>query len=155
MTMTYPASADAHVKATSPTKNYGTLATVRLRAGTASSPEEYRTLVRFTVPDVMGTVTTAKLRLFVTDASKVGGSVFTTSGGWTETGVTWTNAPPPSGPALATTGAAAKGAWVEYDVTSAVQAGARNFILTTGSTDSLIASSREGANPPQLVITHS
>ena len=71
----------------------------------------------------MGSVTSAKLRLFVTDASKSGGSVFATGSGWTETGTTWNNAPGPVGSALATAGAAPAGQWVEYNVTSAVQAG--------------------------------
>ena len=43
---------------------------------------------------------------------------------------------------------------VEDDVTSAVQAGTFTFVLTTTSSDSLIVSSREGAQDPQLVITH-
>jgi hypothetical protein len=153
MTMTYAASADTQVKSTSPTKNYGTLDTLRLRAGTAEQPETYRSLVRFVVPP-MGSVTSAKLRLFVTDASKSGGSVFATASSWTETGTTWNNAPGPVGSALATAGASPAGQWVEYNVTSAVQAGTFNFVLTTTSSDSLIVSSREGAQDPQLVITH-
>ena len=152
MTMTFVATADAQVKSTSPTKNYGTLDVLRLRAGTASSPEEYRTLVRF-APTAMGTVTSAKLRLYVTDASKAGGSVFPTSSGWVEQAVTWATAPSATGPALATVGTAAKG-WITYDVTTAVQAGTLDFLMLSPSTDSLITSSREGANPPELVITH-
>ncbi|WP_426574008.1 carboxypeptidase regulatory-like domain-containing protein [Aquihabitans sp. McL0605] len=153
MTMTYVATADALVKSTSPTKNYGTMATLRLRAGTASQPDEYRSLLHFNVTDTMGTVSSAKLRLFVTDASKVGGSVSATAAGWLETGVTYNNAPGTLGPVLATLGTAPAG-WVEYDVTAAVQAGRFDFLLTTTSSDSLITSSREGTQPPQLVISH-
>jgi hypothetical protein len=152
MTMTYVATADAQVKSTSPTKNYGTLATLRLRAGTASSAEEYRTLLRFAAP-AMGTVTSAKLRVFVTDASKSGGSAFPTSAGWAERTVTFASAPAATGPALDTVGTAAKG-WITYDVTAAVRAGTLDFLLTTASTDSLITSSREGTQPPELLITH-
>ncbi len=153
MTMTYVPIADAQVKSTSPGQNYGTLTTLRLRAGTVSSPDEYRSYLRFSVPDVMGPVTVAKLRLFVSDGSTSGGAVFSTAGGWTEAGITSANAPGAVGSAVSVLGAAPAGVWVDYDVTAAVQSGTFNFLLTTSSSDSLIVSSREGAQPPQLVIT--
>jgi len=148
--------ADAQTKSTSATTNYGTDTTVRLRQGTAASPGDYRSYLRFTVSGLAPTVTSAKLRLFVTDPSAVGGSVFRTTGAWTETGVTWASQPTLTGSALATAGATSTGAWVEIDVTPAVTGnGTVELGLSTTSTDSAIYSSREGANPPQLVVTSS
>ncbi|CAN5715986.1 hypothetical protein BH10ACT1_BH10ACT1_05690 [soil metagenome] len=153
MTMTFTPSADTQSKSTSPTKNYGKDATVRLRAGNPSSPGDYRTYLRFAVPP-MGTVSSAKLRLYVTDTSKVGGAAYATTSSWTETGLNWNNAPSATGPSLSTLASATTKGWVEYDVTSAVRNGTYDFLLTTTSTDSLIFSSREGTQPPQLVVTH-
>ena len=79
-TTTFVAVADANLKSTSPTKNYGTLSTLQVRA---PSPE-YRIFLRFTVAGLTGPATAAKLRLFVTDASPNGGQVFAVAGSWTE-----------------------------------------------------------------------
>ena len=156
--MTYAPAADANVKSTSPTKNYGTATTLRLRNGAADSSDTYKSYLRFKVDDIMGTVTSAKLRLYVTDGSKAGGSVFPTSAGWTETGITYANAPAdPTGPPLATLPSAAINSWVEYDVTKAVTTeGDYAFMLNNTLADSLTFSSREGpaAQAPQLVVTH-
>ena len=147
-TVTVTTDADARVS-TNP-GNYGTETTLRLRAG---SPE-FRSYVRFQVSGVSGSVSSARLRLFVTEASDDAGTVFGVTGAWTETGITWNNAPPIAGSALATGGAATNGSWEEYDVTSAVVGnGTYSFVLTSSSSDTVAFSSREGANPPQLVVT--
>src|SRR5262249_33046048 len=70
---TFPAVADAQVKFASPTKNYGT--TVDLRARVAN-PDEYRSYLKFTVTGVSGAVLTAKVWLYVTDPSPVGGDLY-------------------------------------------------------------------------------
>jgi hypothetical protein len=46
------------------------------------------------------------------------------------------------------------GTWIEADVTAAVTGnGSYSFGGSSSSTSSMRVSSREGANPPQLVIT--
>ena len=58
-----------------------------------------------------------------------------------------------AGSSLASAGATATGSWVEYDVTPAVTGnGPVSFAITTTSSNSQYATSREGANKPQLVI---
>jgi PKD repeat protein len=142
--------ADAHVKSTSPTTNYGKLTTIRLLAGTTI----YRTYLKFDVSGLAGPVASAKLRLYVTDASPVAGRVYSAGSGWTETGIKWNNAPAIAGSPLTSVAAAAVGTWVEFDVSGAITAnGLYTFALTTTSTNSVIYSSREGAQPPALVIT--
>ena len=145
-------SADANVKSASPTKNYGADATLRVRTGTASSPGDYRTLLRFTVPG--GTVSSAKLRLFVTDASPDGGRVYAVADTWAESSVTWNTAPAIGPTAVATIGATpAVGSWAEVDLSSLVTGpGTYSLELVSSSTNSAIYSSREGSNAPELVI---
>ena len=149
---TFQAVADAMVKSTSPTNNYGGATTLRVK----NDDTVWRTFARFDVGGLAGTVTRATLRLWVTDGSKDGGSVFPVASTWTETGVTWQNAPALSGTPLAVAGAVADGTWVEYDVTSAVAGdGVRAFGLLSKITSSTYFSSREGAHPPELVVTTS
>ena len=150
--------ADAYVKSSSATSNYGTDSGLRLRNGDAPL---YNSYLQFNVTGLSNAVQSAKLRLFVTDASKVGGAVYAVSnnfntGGtpWTENGLTWNNAPAISGNPLSTLGTVANNTWIEFDVTAAVIGnGTYSFSLVTTSTDSAIYSAREGANPPQLVLT--
>jgi PKD repeat protein len=144
--------ADAHVKSTSATKNYGAETFLRLRNGGTSS-DTYRSYLKFDVSGLSGPPTSAKLRMFVTDDSPDGGSVFGVGNAWTETGITWANAPAIAGSSLASAGATTNGTWVDFDVTSAVTGnGVASFALTTTSSNSSYYSSREGANRPQLVL---
>ena len=97
------------------------------------------------------------MRLFVTDASAVSGTLFrTATTTWTETGTTYNNRPATTGSALGASRNAPLGQWVEFDVTSTVTGGRASigFTLTNGSTDAVGFSSSEGANPPQLVISY-
>ena len=140
--------ADAEIRSNKPTKNFGTLPTLAVRNGAL------RSYLRFNVPTLSGTVTAAKLRLFVADASTAGGSVFTVGNNWTETGITWNNAPPISGNPLGTAGAVAMGTWVEFDVTSAITSGTPvSFAVSGGNANAVEYSSRSGTQAPQLVIT--
>jgi len=140
--------ADAEIRSNQPTKNFGALPTLAIRNGAQ------RSYLRFNVPTLNGTVTGARLRLFVTNASTAGGSVFIVGNGWTETGITWNNAPPISGNSLGTAGAATIGTWVEFNVTSAVASGNPvSFAVSGGSTNAVEYSSRSGTQAPQLVVT--
>jgi PKD repeat protein len=151
-TQTLTPVADAHVKSSSPSTNYGKLDTLRLRNGGTTS-DTYRSYLKFDVSGLSAAASSAKLRLFVTDPSPDGGSVYKVGDGWTETGITWANAPVISGSSLRSAGATTTGSWVEYDVTSAVAGnGPVSFAITTTSSNSQYATSREGANKPQLVI---
>jgi PKD repeat protein len=146
---TFTPVADARTALGSPTSNYGTSSELRVRAGSSA----YRSYLRFNTTALGNlAVLRATLRLFVTDDSSSGGSVYEIPAGWTETGITWENAPALPATPLATAGAAVLGAWVELDVTAAVRAGNVAFALASASTSSVYYSSREGSQPPQLVI---
>jgi hypothetical protein len=148
-------TADSKVKSTSPTRNYGGEATLRLRGG---SPE-WRTYLKFDLWGLTAGVSTAILRLYVTDEgstggdSNDGGSIFWVANDWTETGIHWNNAPFISGSPLDSVGSITTGTWVEYDVSSAVSGdGTISFGMTSGSTDSALFTSKEGSHPPELVV---
>jgi len=142
--------ADARVHSGNPDSNYGSDSVLRIRLGDPS----YRTFVRFSVSGIGSkAVLSAKLRLFATETSSSGGSLYEVASGWSETGITWSTAPPLDGAPLASAEAIAAGQWVEYDVSSAVRGdGGVAFGLASASSHSGYFSSREGANPPQLVV---
>jgi Bacterial Ig domain/IPT/TIG domain/FlgD Ig-like domain len=151
---------DAQVKSSNPTTNYGSDNSIRLRAGNPA----YNSYLKFQVPPLAGQVQSAMLRLYVTDDSPDGGSVYlvsnnylNTSTPWDEDNLTWNNAPaiiPPSGTLLGAIGFANANTWVEFDVTSTITGnGTYSFGLISGSTNSVIYSSKEGTNPPELVVT--
>ena len=144
--------ADAKIKSSSATRNYGSETTLRNRSG---SPE-WRTLLKFDVQGLSGTVTEAKVRLFVNDGSNAAGSISAVSTGWTEHSVTWSDAPSPSGLPLDSVGAVDVGVWVEWDVTAAIIGnGSVAFALVSDSTNSILFDSRENpsGNVPHLVVT--
>jgi hypothetical protein len=153
--LTFVPAADAQILSSQPTTNYGTRTGLTVRAGGTTS-YSYRSYLKFNVTGLSAPPARAVLRVFVTDPSGNGGTAYATSSSWTETGITWSNAPAASGGALDQAGATATGTWVQLDVSAAVSGnGTLSFLLSDGSGDSAIYSSREGSNPPQLVITPS
>jgi PKD repeat protein len=147
---TVPLDADAYFNTDSPTKNYATATVLKLHSPTTA---EYRPIVKFTLTGLAGAPQSVKLRLFVTDASVDCGSWYKVDNGWTETGVNWNNKPVVSGSPVATVGTGDVGTWIEVDVTSAITGnGTYSFEATSGSTNTAAFSSREGTNPPQVVI---
>ncbi len=147
---TFQPLADARVHEASPDSNAGTDTLLRLRFDEGSSYESY---LRFKLTDLSGPVISAKLRLFCTGGSDVGGQVFFTTSNWRETSITWNNKPAATSEEIASLGPVSTDTWVEFDVTSAVVGpGLGSFILRSTSSDSAYYSSREGSNPPELVV---
>jgi hypothetical protein len=105
-------------------------------------------------------VQSARLRLYVTNASDDGGSVYVVSNNyagsaieWTENGLTWENAPAIGGTALSAVGAASVDNWIELEVTPAISGnGIYSFGLKNASADVVNYSSKEGIHAPELVI---
>ena len=149
-TQSFPALADSRVSEATPGSNAGTAADLRVRFAAGGSVASY---LRFDLSGLAGPLVAAKLRLFCTDGSTVGGLVFPTHSAWTEAGITWSNAPASTGGQIAALGSVSANTWVEFDVTPAVGApGLVNFLLTSTTSNSAIFSSREGAQPPELVV---
>ena len=146
------AVADALVKTSSPAKNDGTLLKLQVRAPTPDTPE-YRSLVKFEVTGIARRPTTATLRLYVIDPSKIGGQVFAVSDDWTETTVTW-NTQPALGLSLGSTAGVTTGTWVEIPLLPSAfpKDGTYSLAMTSSSTNSAMYMSREAANPPELAL---
>jgi len=156
-TIVFTPTNDAYVRSSTATTNYGTLTALKLRK---SGSETLNTYLKFAVAGITGSIQSAKLRLYVTDASSDGGAVYSvsnnylgTSTAWVQGGLNWSNAPAISGAALGSAGAVSVGQWVEQTVTSVVTGnGTYSFALTTTSSDLLSYSAKEGSNKPELVI---
>lgn len=149
---TYLPSADARVREAEPDENFGTEDLLRIRLDPDGS---YQSYVRFEGLAAR-TVLSAKLRLYCTDGSPVGGLLFPVSSAWNETTITWANGPASTTVPISIQGAVNDDTWVEFDVTSAVGGGGPiSFLLTSTSTNSAYYSSREGSDPPELVVTFS
>jgi VCBS repeat-containing protein len=155
-TLTVGPTDDAYVDSKKAAANLGSSSILQVKAGS----KELDSYLKLSVSGISGTVVSAKLRLFVTKDSPDGGSVYLVSndylggGPWNETGLVWNNAPVIGGVPLATAGAVLTGTWVELEVGGAIAAdGTYSFGLSSGSSNAARFSSKEGTNPPELVIT--
>jgi PKD repeat protein len=154
-TLNFNPVADALVKSSAPTGNYGTLTTIQVRLGDGSTTNpNYYGYLKFNVSGLSGAPSSVTLRLFVTDATKNGVSVNAVDSSWTETGITYANAPPISGTSFGSLGAPAAGAYVDIPLSVSAVAGngTVSFGLVLNGGDSLIVASRETATPPILVV---
>jgi hypothetical protein len=143
--------ADAYVRADQTTTNFGTSTQLSVDASPVIT-----SYLRFDVTGLAGPPAQATLRLFSRSTQTTPIKVYAVGDtSWSETAVTW-DLRPTLGPLLASSPAQTSGAWVDIDVTAGITAnGLVSFALDTGSTAAKTLDSREGANPPQLVVTPS
>lgn len=147
---------DAYVDSTQADRNFGIAGSLRVRNG-SSMPPHYVSYLKFNVAGLAAPVEGAKLRLRVTDAGDVGGTIYLVANGWAERGMTWANAPAITGSPLASLGAVAAGATVEFDLPTSVFAsgnGTYSFAIRSENAFSGATwySSREGVAAAQLVL---
>ena len=147
---TVPLEADTYVNTSSPTKNYATSDTMKLKF---EPPAEYRSLIRFTLNGLSGPPSSVRLRMFVTDASSRGGDWYLVSNNWVENTVVWGNKPAISGSPVASVGAVSVGTWVEVNLTPAITGnGTYSFEATTTVSNTMAFDSSQGTNPPQVIV---
>jgi chitodextrinase len=149
--MTVGPDADAYVSPDAPTTNYGLAGAIQVD----TSPV-FSSYLRFVVPAGVGAVTQATLKLYVTNASANGGTIWTVgSTTWTETGLNWNNKPATTA-SVGPIGTAALGTWVSVDLSSRITAaGTYSLAILGGSTDGVYYASRQNADVshrPQLVL---
>jgi glucose/arabinose dehydrogenase/PKD repeat protein len=150
-TATFFPDADARVYEASPTTNFGTSAYLRVDGGADPDVQSY---LRFTVSGVSGTVQSAKLRLYSYSGTKDGPAAYGTSNSWSETGITWSNRPPPTTGAIDDKGAIPDNTVAEYELKPLVTGnGTYSFILAGTSSDGVYFWSRTGTVKPELVLT--
>jgi len=144
--------ADARVKQTSPNNNYGNATTLQVDGANDAGLESF---IRFTVTGVSGPVQNALLRVYTLNNETINGpAVYATEPSWSETEITWNNRPSRTSDALDNKDSLSPNTWVEYNVTSLVTGnGTFSFVLAGDSSDGVNFSSRQGKQPPELVIT--
>ncbi len=150
---------DVYIRSSSPATNYGTASTIRAKLG---GSETYRSYFKFEIAGLSGALMSAKLRLYVSDASVDGGSVYAVSNDyidgsapWEEKGLLWDNAPTIAGAALSSAGEVSIGQWVEFDVSLAIAGdGIYSFGLKSNNSDKVYYRSKENgaSTAPQLLI---
>lgn len=158
-TLTFVPTADAHVSSSNVGGNYGTLTTVKVREGDGSTANpNYRGYFKFSLSGVTGTVSSVKLRLFVTDVTTdIQTVLVVTDNSWTETGITYTSAPTLTGMTVAGSAPAPNAGYVEITLAPATVSSSTTTLslaVRSAGTNSLVVSSREDpTNKPQLQVT--
>ena len=144
-------SDDTYADSSAPTAIKGNASDLRVR--TAS--KQLHTYLKFTVSGA-GAVNGATLRLFVTESSVDGGSLYLVPvNTWSEASLSWSNKPEPSGGPIDTLGAVAANTWVELDVSSVVTGnGTYSFALINANNDvARYRSSEAATGDPELVLS--
>ncbi len=142
---------DAYIASASPAANYGSGTTLQVD----NSPTNHF-LIKFDVTGIYGQqVANAKLRIYNVNASSNGGVLYqVTNNTWQEETVTWNTAPAAEPAQLASVGAVSVNNWYEVDLTSLITGdGTYSLRVSSPSTDGADYSSKEGAHPPQLIVT--
>ena len=148
--LTFTPTDDATVRESSPTSNYG--ADVSIIVDSSSKKDS---LIKFDVSGIGSMyVTNAVLRVYNVNSSGNGGSFFAMNNkNWDEGTVTWHTAPPGDF-FVDSLGTVSSGSWYEVDVISAILGdGLVSFRITSDDPNSAEYSSKEGINPPELIIT--
>jgi hypothetical protein len=144
--------ADATVRSSSPTTNYGTA-----QQNTVDGRPAAVAYYRFTVAVPAGEVVTrAVFRCWAGSSNAGGGVVRPVTNAWDERTVTWADAPAAATPPTASTGPVTAHSWARADVTAAVRsAGTYSFTMSTASPTAWSCASREnvGSHPPALDVT--
>ena len=151
-TQAFASTADAQVQSDQPSSNFGTGFVLGATAGSATTPV-LTSYLKFAVSGLTAAVTSARLQVYSYSTSSQGLSAWTAPSSWTETGLTFANAPAP-GTALGTAPVTVN-TWASIDVTAAVTGnGTVALAVTSTRTSKNQFSSRESTlTAPKLVIT--
>jgi acid phosphatase type 7 len=145
---TFKATADATIKYKYASSNYGSSSKLE----SDRSPLEHA-LLKFSVSGISGSVTSVRIRLYVTDSSSSGPEIYRTGTAWNESTVTWNGQPSVISAALDDRGSISSGKYIEYDVTKVVNGdGEYSFLLKADSSDGASFASRESSRSPEMVI---
>ncbi len=156
-TITLIPTDDSFVRSNRPTRIYGHAHELRVRE---TSSADHFTMLKFSVFGTGGTIQSATLKLLVIDESVEGGAIYSISNHFLGTNTSWNeqelhfeNAPTVEGSPFDSKGPVDLGAVVEFDVTDAMSGdGVYSFAIANNSSDLANYSSKEGAQPPTLII---
>lgn len=145
----YPVD-DAYIRADSLNTNFGSDPILQVDASALKN-----FLIKFNVTGLSGQqITSAKLRLYNVGTSVAGGDYYAvTDQTWQEETLTWGNAPA-AGALVGSLGQVNNGSWYELDLTTFITGeGTYSLRVSSPSSDGADYSSKEGANPPELVLS--
>jgi chitodextrinase len=150
-TLTLTPVADSYVDSSNPTATHGT--STQLRVDGSPLVDSY---LRFDLGSVPGTITGLSLKVFATSSSSAGYAVRSVAGNtWSESALDWDNAPPIGSANVGTSGAFASNTWTTAVVSPLINGNGLLSMAMIGISSTAVSfSSREGANPPQLVVTY-
>ena len=151
-TLTFAPQADAWVEEKEPDDNEGE--DEKLEVDGESDPD-IEAYIRFNITGLSGTVLSAQLRLYADgENSDNGPAIYLSDPAWEETEITWNTRPARTSNALDNKREISEGTWAEFHVTSAITGnGMYSFVFIADDNNGIDFSSREGNNPPKLVIT--
>ena len=149
---TLSAVADATAKSASPDANFGTAYSLAAKSPSDTDPSTVISYVKFQVSGLPSTPTKVVLRINTYSANP-GLQVWQTDNSWTETGLTYADAPVMS-TLIGAMPDVSNNAWTELDVTSVVTGnGTYTFGFTSTRTTAKTFASREtGGTGPQLSV---
>lgn len=160
LSQTFNPVADSFIHDANPSTNYGTSQELLVKKG--SSTNFRKAFLKFDLSSFgSNVVSNAVVRLFATTNVAISMNIYQVSDGWTETGLTWNNAPT-EGPIVATSPLSATPGYYNWDITGYLQSqlAANDKIISievysaTVSSSTINFSSREATvNQPELVIT--
>jgi len=146
---TFKATADTYVRATDPKTNFGKNTELRV-----DGTPPVRTYIQFQPFSIAGKVARATLRVYPLSTSADGFQVRGISRAWSESKLTFDNAPPP-GRVINLSGSLSRDNWHSTDVTKLLRTpdGTVGLVLVSlGPTEIALASRERASRAPQLVI---
>jgi hypothetical protein len=149
-TLVFVPSADAYVDAAQPSVSFGSSNYLWVDASSAK-----QSFLRFSLDGVVGrTVTAVHLRLYQTDASPVGGRVWSISSSDWDESVTWDTRPAIDGPMLGTFGNVEVLTWYEVALDPSIVPvdGPISLAVDSDNADGARWASGEHTSQPQLVV---
>lgn len=150
-TKTFVDVADSYVRANQPHTNYGNNSEIFVDG----SPP-VRAYLEFQPFGPSTKIDRATLRLYALSTSNEGFQVRTTPGHWSESGLTYRNAPS-VGRLVSPSGAVVQNNWISIDVTSLVRqhpGSVRLALVALGPTALTLASRRDKAHAPRLIVEY-
>jgi hypothetical protein len=124
-----------------------------LQIDTGPQTEAY---LKFNVAGLSSAVVSAKVRVYVVNATSNGPKLKLVGNSWSEATLTYSSRPTVIGSTLSDKGSVSKGAYTEYDVTAAVKSnGTFSFAFFPDSSDGMDFNSKEAASTvrPQLIVS--
>lgn len=140
--------ADAYVNAANPANNYGTSTTLRVDA----SPD-IRSYLRFDLSSISGYISSALLHVYANSGSSAGYDVHgVADNSWSETSITYSNAPPPAA-AVGASGPFPAEDWTAVEVSPLIDGNGLWSIALTGINPTGVSlASRESTFSPWLEL---